>query len=277
MKKKLIVTIGAVVCAVGLGVGIYQSDASAPSPNLSVDQIEQMVSDQYPGTITEIELEKEYNQLVYEVDIEDDGKKYELKLDANSGEVLKLEEKVKSTKQEKMALNDDEQDEQKEKQSDQKATNKEKESDAPAKSSTKDEQKTVIDVHDAVEFALKEFTGTVTEIELDEDDGRFIYEIEIKSGNEKAEFDIDVYTGEILSIEIENKRKQQLPDESKLIHVNEAIDIALNEFSGTITDLELDKDDGRYIYEIDIQSGHEEVELDIDAYTGKILSIEIDD
>src|SRR5699024_1719909 len=164
MKKKLIVTIGAVVCAVGLGVGIYQSDASAPSPNLSVDQIEQMVSDQYPGTITEIELEKEYNQLVYEVDIEDDGKKYELKLDANSGEVLKLEEKVKSTKQEKMALNDDEQDEQKEKQSDQKATNKEKESEAPAKSSTKDEQKKDIDVHDDVVFELKEFYGIVIKI-----------------------------------------------------------------------------------------------------------------
>src|SRR5699024_8760630 len=210
-----IVTIGAVLCAVGSGVGIYKSDASASSRNLSVDQIVQMVSDQYPVTITEIELENEYNQLVYEVDLEDDGRQYELILDANSGEVLKIEEKLNSTKQEKKALNDDEQDEQKEKQSDQKATNKEKESEAPAKSSTKDEQKTVIDVHDAVEFALKEFTGTVTEIELDEDDGRFIYEIEIKSGNEKAEFDNDVYTGEILSIEIENKGKQQLPDESK--------------------------------------------------------------
>ena len=64
---------------------------------------------------------------------------------------------------------------------------------------------------------------------------------------------------------------------STVIDINEAVNIALNEFKGTVTDVELDEDDGRLIYEIEMESGEEEAEIEIDAYTGAILVIEIDD
>ncbi|MEC5424680.1 PepSY domain-containing protein [Virgibacillus sp. C22-A2] len=58
--------------------------------------------------------------------------------------------------------------------------------------------------------------------------------------------------------------------------MKEAEEIALNSFSGTITEVELDEDDGRLIYEIEIENGNEEAEIDIDAYTGEILVLSID-
>lgn len=45
----------------------------------------------------------------------------------------------------------------------------------------------------------------ITELELDEDDGRLIYEIEIESVNGEAEIDIDAYTGDIISISIDTE------------------------------------------------------------------------
>ena len=53
----------------------------------------------------------------------------------------------------------------------------------------------------AIEIAMKQAKGTVTEIELDEDDGRVIYEIEIKDGKYEYDFDIDAISGEVLKFE----------------------------------------------------------------------------
>jgi uncharacterized membrane protein YkoI len=46
-----------------------------------------------PGTIVEAEVEKENGRLVYEVDIKtDDGKRFEVEIDALTGEVIEAEE-----------------------------------------------------------------------------------------------------------------------------------------------------------------------------------------
>ena len=53
----------------------------------------------------------------------------------------------------------------------------------------------------AVKIAMKQAKGTVTEVKLDEDDGRVVYEIEIKDGKYDYDFDIDAISGKVLKFE----------------------------------------------------------------------------
>ena len=64
-------------------------------------------------------------------------------------------------------------------------------------------QKTVkITVEEAKKIALSKVNGSIKKIKLDEDDGYYIYEVEVRTGNrQEAEMDISATTGEILSME----------------------------------------------------------------------------
>lgn len=53
MKKKFGITIGALAGAAVIGwFGMQQTDASSANPKISTNDVEQMVTDQYDGTIT---------------------------------------------------------------------------------------------------------------------------------------------------------------------------------------------------------------------------------
>lgn len=60
-----------------------------------------------------------------------------------------------------------------------------------------------ISAEEAIAIAMKSAQGTVTELELDEDDGRVYYEIEIEDGVFEYEFEIDAMTGEVIEWEKE--------------------------------------------------------------------------
>ena len=53
----------------------------------------------------------------------------------------------------------------------------------------------------AIAVAMKKAKGTVTKVELDSDDGRKHYDIEIKDGTFEYDFEIDAITGKILEFE----------------------------------------------------------------------------
>lgn len=208
MKKKIALSVGVLAIASVLGLGIYHSNASQAEPKLSSEEIDDIVTSQYPGTITEMELEKDSNQVIYEVEITEDGKEYELKLDGNTGEVLKIKEKEMVKKQtdnidqhpKKKQAQQQANDQVDQKNQSQSETNENR----PDQQDKRNQQKTVIDADEAVQIALKEFSGTVESVELDEDDLRLIYEVEIEAGDEEAEVEIDAYTGEVLVIDIDD-------------------------------------------------------------------------
>lgn len=56
-----------------------------------------------------------------------------------------------------------------------------------------------------------------------------------------------------------------------------AIEIALKEVPGTVQESELEKEDGKQVYEIEILTADgQEMEVEIDAETGAVLKVEAD-
>lgn len=178
MKKKIGIVVGTLVGAAVLGLSVYQSSADEVEAKLSHDEVRDLISIEYPGKITEFELEEENGKAVYEIEIEDESREYDLKVDGDTGKVLKDEVKQRETQAN---------------QEDSKSTNE-----------NNHVKENAISVQEAEYIAVQEFPGKVTEMELDEDDGRLIYEVELIDGDQEAEFDIDAITGEILEFEIDN-------------------------------------------------------------------------
>lgn len=251
MTKKIWMTLGAMSVAIVLGLGVYHANASQAEPTLSFDDIRELVMSQYPGTITELELDKDVNGTIYEVEIMNDGIEYEVKIDGNSGEIIKLKEKRIAAKE---RASTKEIIDLKEKEQEQAKLKKEKEEKA------------------AKEQAEKE----AAEKERAQQEKR---EQEKQQQQQQAETKIAKNDSQDIQ---DNQSKQQKPKKEKqkkkaVIDKNQAIDIALAQFPGVVEDVELDDEDGRLIYEIEIEGNGEEAEFEIDAYTGEIIVIEIDD
>src|SRR5690625_3330618 len=245
MLRKIWMTIGVIGVVTVLRFGVYHSNASQADPTLTAQNIKELVQAQYPGTITELQLDKDASGSVYEVEVTNDGVEYELKIDGQSGVVINLKEKLVAAKeragtkevidlkekekeqkeeekqaakekeeQEKQAKEKEEKEKQEKAKADEQAQQKTQVKKNESSSANEDEKQkekeketkstnTVIDVNKAIDIALAKCPGTVDEIELDEEDGRLVYEIEIEGNGEEAEFEIDAYTGEIIVIEIE--------------------------------------------------------------------------
>lgn len=121
--------------------------------------------------------------------------------------------------------------------------------------------------------------ATFTKQKLDRDDGRTIYEIEFyTSTGAEYEYDIDAATGKVLKFESDLEHAGT--SGGSLITRERAQEIALALVPGAtaanITKLELDRDDGRTIYEIEIYYNWVEYEYEIDAVSGNVLKSEMD-
>lgn len=168
-----------------------------------------------------------------------------------------------------------------------------------------EEKKKGISLDEAKEIALKrayltsdEVTFTKAELD-DDDDGVKNYDIEFTSKNKEYEYSINAADGKILSSKVEyistepqklqkpqqSQQQQQVPQESKKeISVNEAKEIALkhanltsDKVTFTKAQLDVDDDDGVRKYEIEFTYNNKEYDYEINASTGAIISVDIDD
>ncbi|MFD1851767.1 PepSY domain-containing protein [Oceanobacillus bengalensis] len=217
MKKKVLAIVGAMSTVVIMGLAFSQSGVVNAGPNLTVENIKEKVGNQYPGEITELKLDNRSSNPVYEVELKMDGKKYELALDGNTGEILRINEKSaiqklldiedKKNNQEKVDLvmkekeNTNVEDMQHEEKTEKTTENSDDKDDKMANSKPK--EKAVIGESKAKEIALGQFPGYVEEIELDHDDGTLVYEIKIENNNGDAEIELDAYTGEVIVVDID--------------------------------------------------------------------------
>ena len=124
--------------------------------------------------------------------------------------------------------------------------------------------------------------------ELDRERGVDVYEIEFYSNSIEYDYKVDAKSGEVLKARSAvdgDLLDASAPGEgSAYIGIDAAKQIAL-EHAGVaaadarFADLELDRDDGKTVYEFDFYAGGIEYEYKIDALSGEVLNFEkeIDD
>lgn len=118
---------------------------------------------------------------------------------------------------------------------------------------------------------------TFRKVKRDYEDGQFVYEVELLAKNAEYEFEIAAKDGAILDVEIEGVKPQQsapLPQDKQFITRDEAI-AAVKKVAGNdayVIEVEIDKEGGKYFYEIEVRlaSGVKR-EYKVDALTGELL------
>src|SRR5699024_3709453 len=137
-----------------------------------------------------------------------------------------------------------------------------------------------ISMEKAQEIALSEQDGHIDSIELESEEGYVYYEVEIENGDREYDIYIEASTGEILKVDRDDHDDDDYEMSGALeniISAEKAMQIAVEKVGGKVIEMELDEDDNRYEYEIELKTNDGEVEMTIDAVTGKILEIEKDD
>ena len=202
------------------------------------------------------ELDFEDGKMVYEVEFDTNKYEYEYDIDALTGAVIKQDKEIKD---------------------DYTAS-------APAATA-----KNNIGESKAKELALKHADVSADKIsnyriKLDTDDGVTVYEIEFTIGQMEYDYEIDAVSGAVL------KSKKEMDDDApksspaqasstSYIGESKAKELALKH-AGISADnisnykIELDRDDGTAVYEIEFQSGRTEYEYQINAASGAVLKNE---
>ena len=127
-------------------------------------------------------------------------------------------------------------------------------------------------------------------VRLDWDDGRAQYDVEFYSGRTEYDYEIDALTGTIRERDwdaddfdlddlwYDDDDWNHTASGADVITAEKAKEIALAKApSGTtVVKCELDEDDGRLVYELELRNGRTEYECDINAVTGVILDWDMD-
>ena len=135
---------------------------------------------------------------------------------------------------------------------------------------------------------IKEADAAYLRCWVEHDDGRAeCYEVEFLAGSTEYQYEIDLYTGAVLKSERETYGAPAAPSaggSGTLIGDAAAKSAALShsgvsESNASRIEIELDRDDGRTLYEVEFHVGRAEYSYEIDAYSGAILKAEqeIDD
>ena len=133
-----------------------------------------------------------------------------------------------------------------------------------------------INYDDVVEIVLRNYPQSrVTKIEMSNYKGKTVYDGEAFDKGQKIEFSIDANSGEVFKIAPDYDEYN--PNFNLPITFEQASRIALdNSFNGRIKSIELKNINKRPYYTVEIKEDRAEKEINIDANTGKILSIKED-
>lgn len=145
-------------------------------------------------------------------------------------------------------------------------------------------QTTTIEEAKAKDIALQKTDGgDITNIQLAIDDGVKQYEVDVTKGNKEYDVDIDSSSGKIIEFDEEQKddedeKEEELQNISPAISLDQAIKTALKSAKGTVNETDLDQENNRLVYEIEIDTADKrEATVSVDAKNGNVISVELDD
>lgn len=152
------------------------------------------------------------------------------------------------------------------------------------KAAPENEMQRFISFEEAKEIAKTKAQGNAVELKLSGDDDDPHYSVEVKKTETVEQFEIDAKDGAIRKAELQpqaavNKQQPQ-PHEtvskSQLIGKQQAVAIARTVASGQVDDVELEKEHGMFIYEVEFEDGDTDYEVYVDAVNGTVLHVETD-
>jgi uncharacterized membrane protein YkoI len=109
--------------------------------------------------------------------------------------------------------------------------------------------------------------GTVVGAELEEEDGKVIYSVEVAQGTKIFEVNLDAKTGDKVNTETENEDKSAVVQALK-ISVTQAIEAALQKKPGLAFNAEAEVEDGKPEVEVKILSDGKIFKVEVDGTTG---------
>lgn len=131
-----------------------------------------------------------------------------------------------------------------------------------------------LSIEKAVELAKKQVPdATVSDVDLEKDNGRYCYKIELQKDGTEYDITLDAKTGALLwSGSHTDDERPAAESGSAYIGEEKAKQIVLAKLpNAKIIQCEFDTDDGRAVYEGEAIDGNYEYEFTIDARTGDIL------
>ena len=152
---------------------------------------------------------------------------------------------------------------------------------------TKDATVAVKDIKTKPEDAIKKAQPTyknqvLKDISYEKSNGDWVYKVEQQDtkNNKESEVIINDKDKKVIHKETEKGESNQSNDTFKYSDVKnykDAIKSAQKDFDGDVKEWSLSKDDGKLVYNFDLQKGKEKHEVTVDAKTGKVLDNQKDD
>lgn len=214
-----------------------------------------------------VELDEDDGLVIFEVEFNANGKEYEYDINAKTGKVVGAEQET------------DDDDDDDDRPTSVKPNTGNESSASSSEYIGKDKAKSTALSHAGVKAADARFEKA----ELDRDDGRVYYEVDFSANGYEYDYEIDAKSGKVLDADKEriddNDDDDRPVSTDSYIGKDKAKSTALSHAGVKAADardvsVELDEDDGKYVYEVSFESGEYEYDYEIDAKTGKVLKAE---
>lgn len=212
------------------------------------------------ATYWQVEMDREHGQIVYEIEFYVGTTEYDYDINATTGAVVKFSTETHNVPSINLNTNN-----------------------------TATTTSNYIGQERAKEIALAQSGLSMADlvemkVKLDYENGSVYYEVELDTYNKEYKYYINPTTGAVLYGNSKNEYNNayggtQSSGQGR-IGLQQAQNIALqhaNTSINSIWDLDVELDDSGLYYEVDWESGYWEYEYKIDAYSGAVLKVEIDD